>query len=219
MKLRSLRPGWHLLCTDDPGPRSGGGQSCARAAIFLCPMARPARHGAGAWPIPRRHGGCPGNHRPAAGARVRRRSGSRPPIPAPAAAARESGSQTAFTDAENILAFPAQNLPDELAAEPCLANDPPDRHAIISHLTNHPVGLLAAQIALVLQLFGSRQQLWFQFSCSERFADGRHVPLYSGQESRACMLRGLRGRTAATVLCAFQQVPAIGTLKCFWQGL
>lgn len=95
------------------------------------------------------------------------------------------GGQTALTDAENILAFPAQNLPDELAAEPCLANDPPDRHAIISHLANHPVGLLAAQIAFVLQLFRDRQQFWVQCLCYDRFADGRHVTLYGGQESCA----------------------------------
>jgi hypothetical protein len=99
-------------------------------------MARPARHGAGAWPIPRRHGGCPGNHRPAAARPFSLQS-------------RQPRGQTALTDAENILAFSTQNLPDELAADPCLANDPPDQHAIISHLANHPIGLLAAQIASV----------------------------------------------------------------------
>ncbi len=80
---------------------------------------------------------------------------------------------------------PTQNLPDALADEPCLAHDPPDRHAIISHSANHLVGLLAAQIAFVLQLFSGRQQLWIQCLCCDRFADGRHVTLYGGQESRA----------------------------------
>lgn len=98
---------------------------------------------------------------------------------------------------------PLQNLPNALAVEPCLANDPPDRHAIISHLANHLVGLLAAQIAFVLQLFNGRQQLWIQCLCSDRFADGRRVTLYGGQESRARV---------------FQQLPAVGNLNRFWQS-
>jgi hypothetical protein len=110
----------------------------------------------------------------------------------------EPGLERTRADAEDVVAFAAQDAADGLPAAAGPNNDLLDRHALVRQRPNGRIRLLAAQEAVVLQPLSRGQQLRTDLPGAERPADRGHRPLHCVEEGSAGVLH---------------QVPAVGDLR------
>ena len=125
--------------------------------------------------------------------------------PIPAAAfpfPREPGQprfETALSQPECILAFAAQDLADEIAAQSGHADDLLDRHTVAGHAPNRRVGLLAALEALIQKPLGSRQRGRVDGTGTECLSDIGHRTTDRSKESLSAIV---------------EQMPPVRDLHC-----
>ena len=105
--------------------------------------------------------------------------------------------QRAFPRAEQVRSLATHHLADEAAAVAGAAHDLLDRHAVGLQAQDGGVGLLAAQIALVLDPRGGGQQRDIDGHCAHGAADLPHRGAHGIEEGTAGILH---------------QVPAVGDL-------
>ena len=126
--------------------------------------------------IRRQRGGSLGSRVPLSDAKVRRRFGNRPPIGRRAMA---DADRVNSVGSRRIVAFATDYLSHQLPAMASLTHDLLDGYADLRQSQDSRIGLLAAQIALILEALGRGEQ--FRIDCrrpdraadlAHRFADG-----------------------------------------------
>ena len=81
--------------------------------------------------------------------------------------------ERALPDAEHIRTLAADNLADQLPTMSCAADDLLDGTALAGKSADRGIGLLAPQIALILQLFRVGQQVRIDRRRADRGSDMR----------------------------------------------
>ena len=112
--------------------------------------------------------------------------------------------ECALPGTEDIRTLTAADLANDLPAVPGSADDLFDWDPVSDEQKDRGIGLLASQIALILQPFRTGEQLRIDRGRADRSTDQAHGPTHRPEEGRARILH---------------QVPAIGDLERVRQRL
>ncbi len=110
---------------------------------------------------------------------------------------RQVSLKRALADPEHVAALPAQHLADDLAAVAQSTDDLSDGYAGLEQGSDGHVGLLAPQVALVLDALGGGKQRRIDGGGADHLADLPHGETHGVEEATAGVLH---------------QVPAVGDL-------
>jgi hypothetical protein len=95
------------------------------------------------------------------------------------------GVECVLPSPEDIRALAAADLPNEFAAVPGPTNDFFERHSVPDERRDCGIGLLAPQIAFILEPFRTGEQLWIDCRCTDGGTDQAHGAAYGFEEGCA----------------------------------